>query len=189
MHCPHKWTPSPNYGWAPDSQQIAVALADYSTLDEEPYSIEGVLALLAADGSDSRLIALPEAIDPEVQVRWSPDGRFIAFVGVVPEPARHSDAASQFEYPAAIYIVDLTTDEIRHVVTADSPSVDGANAISFAWSPDSRNLAYSSMEGTGETSLFRIDIDGSNKQQLTPQGTHFDILYEIAWAPTPYELH
>jgi Tol biopolymer transport system component len=173
--------------WSPDGQQVVMALADYSSMDEETYEVDGALAIVSADGATSRVIELPEALDPEIQITWSPDGRYVAFVDYWHPENEDALDNSTFEYPGVISIVELAHDTLQPVVTVDSPSVDGVNAISFDWSPDSRSLVYISTEGTLETHLFRIDIDGSNRQQLTPEGAGFGVIFDIAWAPLPQQ--
>ena len=92
-------------------------------------------------------------LPPEEAYIWtwgtfSPDGRSVALVLTdVPEPVDYSRTS----HPVSLYILDLETRALRHLVD---------NGFNPVWSPDSKRLAYSSGElwvadvKTGET--FKI---------------------------------
>jgi Tol biopolymer transport system component len=89
--------------------------------------------------------------------RWSPDGRFIAFLrDLTPEKA------------AVLLIPALGGPErkVAEIVTV-APGVDLPGPF-LAWSPDGKSLAISGRESaTGPYALFLLSIESGEKQQLT----------------------
>lgn len=125
------------------------------------------LWLTPVDGGPARrLLTGGEIGDPyPTLLRWSPDGRSIAFAGM-----REIGNGS---YRSAIYVVDVATGTVRRLTTRpgnDSPAI--------AWSPDSRQIAFTAFADDAASptpamleeyvqDIFIIDADGANEHRLT----------------------
>jgi WD40 repeat protein len=127
--------------WSPDGRRIAFE-------SDRDGNVE--LYVMAADGSDQRRVTFGPL--PDRDPSWSPDGREIAFVAY--GPTRIDPLTPHTE----IYTVSPDSGRTRQLtnipVTNESP----------AWSPDGRQIVFSSDRG-GESSLYVIDPHG----RPTPQ--------------------
>ncbi len=90
---------------------------------------------------------------------WAPDGRSFAF-------------ASKSE----IYIKTFNVAEVRRLT--NHPEDDFDSAFDPAWSPDGNWIAFVSKR-TGESHIYKIDINGKNLQRLTNLGDSSS----AAWSP------
>ena len=117
-----------------------------------------------APGTDCS--AQPRMLLPEFRAQgmpqWSPDSRFLAFVG-----RQRSDTTD------GLYVLDTTTDE---------PPRKLAEKVFYAyverwpmWSPDSRYIAYSHRDLPG---LYMVEVTTGNIQQLS----HISSAYPV-WQP------
>jgi Tol biopolymer transport system component len=105
---------TPDLTWSPDGQELVfAAFADKNGGREQLYDVN------VRTHSVRRLTNLPTGATQPV---WSPDGRWIAFVGAVA--------------PDRIYLLSATTHK-AHVVGK-------ATGLDIAWSPDSKHLAFNS---------------------------------------------
>jgi hypothetical protein len=77
--------------------------------------------------------------------------------------------------------------ENLHVLSTDGSQgpyqiSSGGDVITFAWSPDSKRLAYDDLDGSGLHQVFAVNLDGSQLMQLT----NFELDVEvnkIEWSP------
>jgi Tol biopolymer transport system component len=113
-----------------------------------------VLAILERGGSKvQRVINLP-ALAEFGSPRWSPDDRWIAFVGAI-----------EIAFSRSIYVVDAGGKELKAV--ANAPSIQG-----LAWLPDGSGLVYASSAASTMTyppvfNLRTVSRDGRSEGQLT----------------------
>lgn len=111
---------------SPDGAQVCVSVTRY---DMEENKSQASLWLLSAFGGEPR--RLTSAGEKDGEPRWSPDGRWIAFVA--------KRAATDFE-PAddepQVYLIAPDGGEARRITQLPS----GASAIK--WFPDSRRIAF-----------------------------------------------
>lgn len=146
------WTPS----WSPDGTRLAVVRSG-----------EGgnILVIVGADGSDAHQVTFDtggnsvDVADPA----WSPDGKWIAFVGV----------------KGAVSLVSPDGDNLRTI--ADS-------GWSFAWSPDASKLAFETQvkakDYRQETVVF--DLASGRRTSLPSFSNH--IISDLAWSPDGKQL-
>jgi Tol biopolymer transport system component len=123
----------------------------------------GELFTIATDKGDvRRLTRTPGA--RETQPRWSPDGKWIAFVSDRSKPG--NDGAYD------IYVMHPNGTSLRRV-THDRWVDD-----QVAWSPNGRRLAFQSSRASGTFGISVINVDGSGYRRLTR-----DLGGLPAWSP------
>jgi Tol biopolymer transport system component len=114
-----------------------------------------VVAILERDGSKVQRIKQLPALDEFTSPRWSPDDRWIAFVGAI-----------EIAFNRAVYVMDAVGDGEPKAV-ASALSIQG-----LAWLPDSSGLVYASSAGSTMTyppvfNLRTVSRDGGPERQLT----------------------
>lgn len=114
----------PNFDFSPDGKRLAL-------LSDESGSFS-LYVLNIETGAKELLLDLQR---PIWDVKWSPDGRFIA----VEAEAKASDRA--------IYIVEAQGGDFFPLRMSSLETADYANAQHPAWSPDSKSLAFSCENG------------------------------------------
>jgi Tol biopolymer transport system component len=104
------------------------------------------------NGSGRRVLATIPGAATVWGVRWSPDLRLIAFI---------SDDGNRRE---ELWVMNADGTQPRRLVDA---RVDnrGARTADFAWSPDSRQIAFTQCCKTSE--IYVVNADGSGLRQLT----------------------
>ncbi|MBV9959098.1 MAG: PD40 domain-containing protein [Acidobacteria bacterium] len=146
--------------WSPDHSQIA--FVSNRDGDIEIYAMK-------ADGSSVRRLTYNPGEDS--QPSWSPDGTKIAFV--------HGDDpswAGRINFlncePAQIYVIKADGSGQKKLTGA-------ANNTDPAWSPDSKQIAFSS-DRDGNYEIYRMNEDGSGPTRLT-----FNAVEDAdpAWSP------
>jgi serine/threonine protein kinase/Tol biopolymer transport system component len=113
-----------------------------------------VLAILERDGSKVERVKQLPALAEFGSPRWSPDDRWIAFVG-----------ALEIAFSRAVFVINAADGEPKAVVIAQS--IQG-----LAWLPDGSGLVYASSAGSTMTypptfNLRTVSRDGGPEQQLT----------------------
>ena len=152
----------PSLSWSPDSSEVAIATCPADVPRDAIQEVESEIGLLIAglDASADREIALPAQwqsvasanpkvwIRPDLWVRWSPNGRWIALWAIgAGQPGRYLVAA------------DESDARRMELFTTDLNRVD-----SFDWSPDGRSLAISGglVGCIDEVCLGIVDTEGGS---------------------------
>lgn len=144
--------------WSPDGRTLA-------------FVRDGSIWLVAADGGEARRLTSGPR---DTGGRWSPDGRSIAFT-----TGRHGSFGN-----AEIYVVDVHSEVERRLTFNEAVLADfKGSALDFepAWSPDGRELAFTSGRGA-RFDLWAIGPDGRGLRRITDtRGTHEE--QHAAWSP------
>jgi tricorn protease len=123
--------------WSPDGKSIAY-LSDRSG-EYEIYVVDA-----EGRGTPARLTTNRDGY--RHTLRWSPDGAKIAFT----------------DQTLTLYYVDVATKKVARVDKADyehmDVSLDAKDIYDFAWSPDSRYLAYSKMNADLVTQVYIYSV-------------------------------
>jgi Tol biopolymer transport system component len=138
--------------WSPDGQKIVYA----SNRDGNPE-----IYIMNADGSSP--VQLTNMSDGACLPAWSPDGKLLAFI---------SPCAGKRELyeGAKIYLLSPgTNEEPQPLPLPASPAGD----FYPAWSPDGRQIAFTSLRGT-RAQILVYDLETQSMRQLT-DGRYADI--------------
>jgi hypothetical protein len=126
--------------WSPDGTRLVVARGSLS---------DGELLVANADGTGGAQLLTTRAGWPA----WSPDGSKIAFASLSGGSGNH-----------ALHLMNLDGSGITVLAPRDAGEITG-----IAWSPDSRQIAYSKCLYM-QCDIHLIDADGAGARQLTNLG-------------------
>ncbi len=128
--------------WSPDARFLAIS-------DKASAQDPGGVFVLAIDGSGSRRLTRPP---PATFATWlraiSPNGQMVAFIRVT------SGGVGD------IYLVPFAGGEVRRLTSVE------AWLERIAWTPDGRDLVYSSGGGLTDGTLWRVSASGGTPERL-----------------------
>ncbi|MDX2139178.1 MAG: hypothetical protein SF123_13910 [Chloroflexota bacterium] len=151
--------------WSPDGSQIAY-------LSGFP---DATIRVMAADGTENRVLVDKLFINREVRLAWSPDSQTIAFV--VNGDMVESDQTSE------IYLVNADGEDLRQLTHS------GNVTLNPHWSPDGEQIVFYGYEPgafasdappNNRTDIFIMDADGSGLTNLT---SSYGLDYHPSWSP------
>src|SRR5216684_3008898 len=131
--------------WSPDGKRLA--FASKRTGHSEIW-------VMNADGSDQTQLTKTDVAIANDGPAWSPDGRKIAF---------YSNRSGHY----AIWLMDPDGSHLTQFTTPDGGRYLDSNAP--AWSPDGSKIAYWSGVAHKSGNIWVMNVDGSNRTQLTDQ--------------------
>lgn len=126
--------------WSPDGKSIVI--------DDES---NAGLFLVSAEDSEKRRLTSPPKGTWDTDPAFSPDGRIMAFVRVTGI------------YKAEIYLHNVNTGQARQL-TFDKADISG-----LAWTPDGRNIVFSSKR-SGLATLWKIPASGGASEPVAGVG-------------------
>ncbi len=167
----HRITNEPvNFGapcWSPDGKTLAFVANrrdDWDLVDNH----DDIWTAPAEGGTLTQVVA---PVGPKSGLAWSPDGQWLAFAGHTdPDDTWGGKNHRVLVVPAggAEEAKDLTgaTDKaVGWLTLADIHEAGGGAEL--IWSPDSKTL-YFPISERGDTRLYRVNVDGSGLEPLTP---------------------
>jgi Tol biopolymer transport system component len=169
--------------WSPDGRKLAFDRASFGMT----FSDDRELFVADADGRNLRRVGTG------FQPTWSPDGRWLAFTRLsasphavfrVPTSGGRPRRITGGTYPSWSHDgtrLVVRRDDGLYVVGADGlgarriAASRGYQYTGGAWSPDGRQIAYSSGDDSGGT--WVVTPDGTNRRRLS------SYLTQLAWSP------
>ncbi|MFQ5641217.1 MAG: protein kinase [bacterium] len=140
--------------WSPDGSLIA-----YN-------AIVGNSDIYMMSRGGGKPIQLTDTPADELNPRWSPDGSKIAYI---------SDRGSG----ATVFSVPSSGGAERKLAETGLPFLERVFAVLFSmgdlpWSPDGKQLLFPRMKATGETAVWRVNLETGEEAQLThpPAGSN-----------------
>jgi dipeptidyl aminopeptidase/acylaminoacyl peptidase len=130
--------------FSPDGSTIAFVVG---TIDQKQNRRHNAIWTVPADGSREPS-QLTTSSQPSTNPRWSPDGKFIAFLSARAVPG---DAAGQTQ-KNQIWVLPLSGGEPRRVTNLQN------GVTSFAWSPDSTRFVCVSQSGPSDKAKSPSDV-------------------------------
>ena len=145
----------PTLAWSPDSSEIV-----FAAIPEGKANSDQNEELFFIKRETQQLQQLTDNTYDDAQADFSPDGRFLAYKS-------SEDGFNR------LYVMEVATHE-HHLVT------DKAFGYVPAWSPDSKQIAFSSNHEDLHGEIYVIDADGQNLRRIT----HNDVSDEQPfWLP------
>src|SRR5690242_11948427 len=130
--------------FSPDGSTIAFVVG---TVDQKQNRRYNAIWTVSADGSREPSL-LTTSVQSSTSPRWSPDGRFIAFLSARPMPGDAAQDAPKTQ----VWILPLNGGEPRRVTNL-------ANGVAvFAWSPDGTRFACVSLTGPSDKAKSPSDV-------------------------------
>ncbi len=137
------------FAFSPDGRQLALTL---KLVNNPAESTDTSVYLVSVDGGSLQNIT-PGLPGYDMEPRYSPDGKFIAF---------HSMERASFEADRnRIMLFDRNQGSLRELTVGLDQTAHNA-----VWSPDSRQLYFHS-ETRGTTQVYQIDVDSGVTKQIS----------------------
>ena len=162
----------PGYAWAPDGASIVIAQGGkLRRLDVASGEVATIPFTARVHRTISEQAYQAFRIDdgpvPITFTRWatgSPDGERLAFTAA-----------------GRVWVMDLPDDEPRRLTSDTGKRFE----YSPSWSPDSRSLAYTTVDESGTGHVMRIDSDGGNARQISADPGEYA---HTRWSPDGSEI-
>lgn len=161
--------------WSPDGASVV-----YATRAPGARAGERQTAIWWSDGQTTRALATPPSGGDATVPRFSPDGARVALLWQDPHPGER-------RAPTNLAVVSVPGGEPRALLDLEAkearflPGGAYAGVVEYAWSPDSRRLAFLAAlegdcrkEGNGDLickyDLYVVGADGSGMKRVTKLG-------------------
>jgi Tol biopolymer transport system component len=158
---------------SPDGKWIAFVGSTGVDPREEDKGTLALFVMSAHSTGSKRLAENKGAAEHLLAPSWSPDGKRIAFCTFV---FGFRGNGTTFHSAPQIHLIDPDGQNRKRLEKAD-----GLNPV---WSPDGKRLLFTRLEEESEgTSLWAIDVDGTNPRQLVKQEGKGDTIMGADWSP------
>ena len=142
--------------WSPDGTRLAFQAArdeDVRALDRYGLAMHRMMYVMDAEGGNLR--RLTDA--PAAALRWSPDGRRLAFQSSAEDEANwHAESVVS----NAIYVIGVDGRQQRRLTEL------GHRNTFASWSPDGRRIAFAS-DRDRDWEIYVADLDGGREDRRT----------------------
>ncbi len=156
---------SEQFDFAPDGQELALTL---KLVNNPAESTDSGVYLVSSGGGPLKHIT-PGMPGYDMEPRYSPDGRFIAF---------HSMARGGFESDRnRIMLYDRATESLREITEGLDQTTHHAT-----WSPDSKTVYFYS-ETRGTTQIYALDAEEPQLRRLSSGRFDFAVVDAIPNSP------
>jgi dipeptidyl aminopeptidase/acylaminoacyl peptidase len=157
--------------WSPDGSELVVASS------REDHSFITVYDPLA-----NQLRYIAPSVDRDIEPRWSPDGKQIAFIRLFNVSDTYTTERERVT-PWSIWVADAKTGRAREVWRSDTTEMESFSQQLFAdnilqWA--SGNTLVFGSEKSGWAHLYSILASGGTPTELTPGNYEVE---NIAWSP------
>jgi Tol biopolymer transport system component/DNA-binding winged helix-turn-helix (wHTH) protein len=141
------WATGPS--WSPSGKLLALALKD------APEATSNIVILSLETLERRQLTSPPAGAFGDAAPAFSPDGRTLAF--------------NRISEDVGIYVIPVAGGEARQVTSEQHFWLER-----FAWTPDGRELMFSSSGGApeGSSSLWRVPVSGGTPQRFAVAGNN-----------------
>ena len=133
--------------WSPESEFIAFSHVNSGSLEIMVKPVAGGDAVIRAS-----------TVGDEVAPRWSPDGKYLAYV-------------STSEPGSFVFLMPAYGGSPRKLIETNIPALEldllNQTMGDRPWSQDGRTLLVSRFSPTGQLAIFRVDRDNGETEQLT----------------------
>jgi hypothetical protein len=169
--------------WSPDGERIAFV---HGIAGDEISGFKSTLYTMNSDGSGSRRLA-GHSCDPRTP-DWSPNGGYLVFAcndGVYMMQSQGGSLEKIIAARFSVWPISVSTAENPPYIAfgwvgVETAPTDGTRnpkviaivegwrhaTVDVAWSPDSKQIAFSVTDSGGSDGLYVIDRDGSHRRQL-----------------------
>jgi len=130
----------PMHCWSPDGKQIAVLRQKQLTF------------VSASTGEQIRQVSLPEVTQDGRGMSWSPDGKLIAFPGLVDR-----------ENKTGIFLITVESGDVKLLVPLEAPAY-----FDPSWAPDSKTIVYR----TGLGVIYFVNIEDGKPRSMNSPSEH-----------------
>ncbi|WP_369161981.1 hypothetical protein [Candidatus Thiodiazotropha sp. LNASS1] len=157
--------------WSPDSSRIAFIRTQVGS----PRQVS--IATIARSERAGAIVTLVSGFDVISYLSWSPDGSKLLFHGRETGMSRH-----------AVYTVNSDASNLTRLSSVNNGIYRDVEDMFPSWSPDGSQIAFSraarftrsdGVEYSGQSMLFKMDADGSNKVRVGD----LEFIHTIAWRP------
>jgi len=146
--------------WSPDGERVAFARSQWN--DEyrgDATEKRGLWLWAVAGGEPTKIVEFPKGVRlPDegtiLTPRWSPDGRWIAYVWGKTERAPQGGGTTTFARICEIWLVRPNGTDLHRVIAVRC-CPDTTTLSQQCWSPDSKHLVFAWSEAVGEARAIR----------------------------------
>ena len=158
---------------APDGKKLALVVVDKPGLVRKGESATFSIYLFDTQTGDLKFLSEGASLE------WAPDSKRIAFVQDV--------SSNGTILNGGLWIINLETDQIYQAVK-EEPTNPALRVSYWAWSPDSRQIAYRYSEGMIDQPEIWIKNAADSEQPHLVPSIPSDIFYNFSWMPDGQHL-